>query len=367
MWTVVLFIVVLGVIVLVHELGHFTAARRFGMKVEEFGLGFPPRIGGIRRKGTLYSLNWIPVGGFVKIKGEDGSQTSENDSFASRPIWQRGIVLAAGVIMNIVLAFVLLTVGFSIGLPTVVDESLPAESIRELKVQILGVEPGTPAAEADLQLGDEIVAIDGEEVTSVAQVQDLNSDRVNEEVSLTISRFGDEIEKNITLADLDGSGNGKMGVSLAETGVVSYPWYQSIWLGFKSTFNLLWAIILAFYTIIKGLFVGQPIPADLSGPVGIAVMTGQVAQLGFVYLMQFTAVLSLNLAILNFIPFPALDGGRFLFLVIEKIKGSKINQRTEALIHNIGFAVLMILVLLVTFRDIGKFSDSITGFFKGLF
>jgi regulator of sigma E protease len=166
---------------------------------------------------------------------------------------------------------------------------------------------------------------------------------------------------------MSGTGKGGVGIALSETGIVRYPWYLAIWQGFKMTFILIWAIITAFYELIKGLIYGHGVSADLAGPVGIATITGEVARMGFVYLMQFTALLSINLAVINFFPFPALDGGRFLFLIIEKIKRAPVKRELENLIHNIGFALLMILVLVVTFRDVAKFSGAFSNIWNKLF
>ncbi|MDP2736944.1 MAG: site-2 protease family protein, partial [bacterium] len=153
------------------------------------------------------------------------------------------------------------------------------------------------------------------------------------------------------------TGLGGIGIGIIETGIVSYPWYLAIFEGIKTTLFLTWAIIMAFYELIKSLTLGQGVTADLSGPVGIATLTGQVARLGFVYLLQFTALLSINLAVINFFPFPALDGGRVLFLIIEKIKRSPVKAEVEGAIHNIGFVLLMALILMVTFLDIAKFGN----------
>lgn len=365
--TILIFIAVLSIIVFVHEMGHFVAARKNGVAVEEFGFGFPPRIFGIKRKDTIYSINWIPVGGFVKIKGEDGSSLKDNDSYASKPVWRRATIISAGVIMNIVLAIILLSVGFGIGLPGIVDDEESHQNLREAKVQIVDIAENTPALENGLEIGDEILSIDNQEIHSIKNVQDYNNDRIGETVTLMINRYGETQEIKLTLKDLDESGTGKMGVSLVRTAIISYSWYESIWLGFKTTFELFWAIIVAFYSIIAGLFAGEALPADIAGPVGIAVVTGQVAKLGFIYLLQFTAILSINLAIINFFPFPALDGGRFLFLIIEKIRGKTVDRKIENMIHNIGFTILMLVFVLITFRDINKFRDNILSFFKNIF
>ncbi len=365
--TIITFVIVLGIVVLIHEIGHFTSARLLGVKVEEFGIGFPPRVFGYKKNDTIYSINLIPVGGFVKIKGEDGSATTDKDSFGSQAIWKRFIIISAGVIMNVVLAMILLGIGFGIGIPSVLEDGKEYKSIRDEKVQVIEVGSNTPASEIGLEIGDQIYKIDGQLITSIDDLQSYNQDKVDQNISLVIKRYSEEIEHNVILRDLDETGTGKIGVGLVETAIVSYNWFESIWLGVRTAVEMLWAIIEGFYIIIKSFFVGQAIPGDIAGPVGIAVITGQIAKLGIIYLMQFTALLSLNLAIINFIPFPALDGGRALFLIIEKVRGKVINRRVEAMIHNIGFSLLMVAFVLLTLRDINKFRDNIIQFFKNIF
>jgi regulator of sigma E protease len=374
--TIITFLIVLSVIVFFHELGHFATARKFGVKAEEFGLGFPPRAFGIyhnqdgkwkkvwggkkvEAKGTIYSLNWIPLGGFVKIKGENVTQADiekkDKDSFAFRPIWQRFIILIAGVCMNVVLAIVLLSVGFMIGLPQELNSGLGAGArVSDHKIQVTQVMPDSPAAKADLRLGDAILNVDNRNINTSEDLQKITNDNVNKKMTYQIKRGQEELSKEITPIVLSETKKGGIGIGIAETGIVSYPWYAAIREGSYLALYLLWVILAAFGALIKGLFMGQGAGANLAGPVGIAVLTGQMARLGLVYVMQFTAMLSLNLAIINALPFPALDGGRILFLLIEKIKGSPVKKEIEGVIHNIGFALLMCLILVVTFKDVAS-------------
>lgn len=363
---IVTLIIVLGLVILVHELGHFVAAKKTGVAVEEFGIGYPPRIFGIKRKETIYSLNWFPFGGFVKIKGEQGDNKEDQDSFANKKIWQRAIMISSGVFMNYVLATVLLSIGFFIGLPTVITEDLPLDRVRDQKIQVVSILEESPAAQAGMQIGDTIKAINGQQFETVEEVQQFTHPHLNKEVVITIARGDETLEKKLTLAQIDESGGGKMGTGLVETGVIAYPWYKSIAEGVKTSFYLTGQILVAFYELFKNLIIAQTVPTDIAGPVGIAVITARVARLGFIYILQFTAILSLNLLILNFIPFPALDGGRFLFLIVEKFRGRAMNQRIESIIHTVGFFVLIALVVLVTARDVSRFKDSILGFFKNI-
>ncbi len=375
LFTIILFIIILGLLVFVHELGHFFMARRFGVKAEEFGFGYPPRIAGVykdkngvwkfvrgRKKikdapGTVYSLNWIPVGGFVKIKGESGDN-DDADSFISKKIWQRAMMLLAGVSMNIILAMVLISFGFIVGLPQVVDSLGAKAKVKDEQIQIVQVLPGSPAKEAGVTMGDIIISINGREFIDDLALQNYTDEHTGQKLTYVFKRGDEIITKEITPKIIESTGRGGIGIAVAETGIVSYPWYIALWEGIKTTIFLTWAIIVAFYQLLKGIIMGQGVSADIAGPVGIAAITGQVARLGFVYIVQFAAILSINLAIINAFPFPALDGGRTLFLVIEKIKGKPIKREVEAIIHNIGFALLMLLVLVVTFRDISRFGDS---------
>lgn len=363
MGTLILFIIVLSLLVFVHELGHFVMARKMGMKVEEFGFGFPPRLFGIERKGTLYSVNWIPLGGFVRIKGESGDQADDADSFASKKAWQRFVVLIAGVVMNLVLAGALFSVGYMIGLPSVIDEAIPASaSITEQQLTIMQVVEGSPAEVEGVVAGDELVAIDGTTFATDAQARDYLAEHGDGGVELLLaSETGEERTVTVTAEYLEAAESSALGIGFVSTGLVSYPFFQAIGQGLFTTYQFTIEILKAFGGIIRDLVVTQEVGVDLSGPVGIAVMTGQVAAMGLVYLLQFTAVLSINLAIINVLPFPALDGGRILFLIIEKVRGKPVNEKVEIATHNIGFILLMLLVVVVTYKDFVTFGDSIFG------
>jgi len=385
--TIIVFVLVLSVIVFVHEMGHFSMARKFGVKVDEFGLGLPPRVLGVRKingqfklvwgkstiepdSPTIYSLNLIPVGGFVKIKGESGEEAEAVDSFAHKPIWQRSAMIVAGVVMNVILCMVLLSIGFGFGMPAALDEGISSQAVVTNKsIQVIQLMPDGQAKLAGLAAGDVISRIAGQEFTTISEINTYLTARVGQELNFEIVRGGEIINKKIkvdkyTFADQEITG---IGVGLIETAMVRYPWYLAVYKGIVATFIWLSAIVVAFATIIKNLIVGMPTGVEVAGPVGIAVLTGQAAKMGLIYLLQFTALLSLNLAIINILPFPALDGGRFLFLILEKIRGKAVQAKWENLIHNLGFLFLMGLVLLVTFGDVIKYGGGVLGAIKGLF
>ena len=422
--TLIIFIVILSVLIFVHEFGHYITAIRFGIRVEEFGLGFPPRIFGwqIRKQKklekiaeqeeitvslegdassglvkevitdttreidevktekkwrwiwgnkevgegepTVYSLNWIPIGGFVKIKGENGEEVESEDSFSHKTISRRVAVLAAGVIMNLLLCIVLLIVGFSIGMPSSLDNNTGGQVIGEAKIQVMELVEGMPAKEAGIKPGDVILAVDNQQINTISQLQNYLAGKKDQTVAVKLSRGSEELNKDVIVKAYRGTTG--IGVSLAQTGLVRYPWYLAIWQGIKTTFLWLALIVVTLALLLKNLIFGLPSGVELAGPVGIAVLTGDAAKLGWIYLLQFAALLSVNLAFVNILPIPALDGGRILFLIIEKVRGKAIKQKWENLAHNIGFILLMILIVLITYRDVLRYGGRILSALKGL-
>jgi regulator of sigma E protease len=293
------------------------------------------------------------LGGFVKIKGENGD-TKTNDSFASKPAWQRSIVLSAGVLMNIALAWVIITIGLMFGLPQVLDNLPAGTKVTGHQIQIVDVLPDSPASKADFKIGDFIADINGQKFNTYKEVQDFVDKNNGKALTYTVKRGQEMIDKQVTPVTMKETNRGGIGIGIAEIGLVRYPFFTAIAKGFTTTFGLLWVIILGFIGLLGRLFTGQNVSAEVAGPVGIATLTGQMVDMGWVYLMQFVALLSLNLAIINILPIPALDGGRLIFLLWEKLRGKPVKQTTEAMIHNIFFILLLALILLVTYKDIAK-------------
>lgn len=366
--TIIIFIAVLSLLVFAHELGHFFVAKKMGIRVDEFGFGFPPRIFGIKKKGTTYSVNWILLGGFVKIKGESGEHKEDSDSFASKKPWQRFSVLVAGVVMNMVLAAILFSVGFMIGLPSVIHDGLPTSArVEESMITILDVAPGSPAAESGIVIGDVIAFIDGNVFETDSAARDYLQTHGEAGVEMIVQKENKSHQTiSLTAEEISEFGITGIGIAFVQTGVVSYPFHIAILQGVKITYQFTFEILKAFGGIIKNLIVSHDAGVQISGPVGIAVMTGKVASMGLIHLLQFTAVLSINLAIINILPFPALDGGRIFFLIIEKIRGKAANKKFEILTHNLGFMLLMLVVVIVTYRDFINFSDEILGALKSI-
>lgn len=381
--TIVIFLLVLSLLVLVHELGHFLTARRCGVRAEEFGLGFPPRALGFYKsrsghwrfvfgdksieklenlenekmrpaaQSTVYSLNWLPLGGFVKIKGENGEGRDEKDSFSSKSIWRRALILSAGVIMNMVLAWFLFSVGYIFGLPQSTDSLGANAKISNIEVIVMQVLNESPAAVAGLKEGDAILRINNVELRSEKNLQDAVAQNANQETDLVIKRDNQELKVKVTPLSKDGE-KATIGVAIYSSGLVSYPFFSAFWEGIKTTGWVTGQIFIAFYDLIKQIFAGQNVSGQFAGPVGIAGITGQAARLGFTYLLQFMALLSINLAVINILPLPALDGGRILFLIIEKFKGAPVKREIENIIHNVGFILLIALVIFITYKDVIK-------------
>ena len=367
MLTLISFILILGILVLAHELGHFITAIKLGVEVEEFGIGFPPRIIAFRRKGIIYSINWIPIGGFVKIKGESGEEADDPKSFANQKTWKKSIILSAGVLMNLLVAFIFLSVGFFIGLPQALDTDMPLDNVHDRHVMIMEVAPNSAAEDIGLQIGDNLVSINNNEIVDSEIVYELLQENNDGELSLVIERNKEMLEFTTQARPIEEGGGPVLGVGMLDTGIVSYGFFESIWQGAKGTWLMTGRIFSAFYNLFVDLFTTGKLSPGLAGPVGVAIITGQVVQLGFVYILNFAAILSLNLAVLNILPFPALDGGRLLFVWIEKLRGKKISQKAEAMIHNSGFVFLMVLILFITWRDFAKHSSQIWEGIKNIF
>jgi regulator of sigma E protease len=366
--TIILFIFILGILVFVHEAGHFFIAKKSGMHIDEFGFGFPPRLFGIQKvdgkwkiiwghktvssgTDTVYSINIIPLGGFVKIVGENNEAVDDPKSFVNKPFFPRLLTLLGGVLMNVVLAWVLFSIGYMVGLPVAVEnqEAIPKGArLENAQVAASAVLSESPAEKAGLKPGDSITKLDEQPIATVEQARQYILEHKGKEIVFSISRFNENLTFKVASLENLPEGQGPTGIGLATVGLLKLPWYNAIIDGAKTTVVQLGAIVTGLYNVLStsaGL-------KELGGPVKIAQLTGQVADLGFSYLIQFTAFLSLNLAILNSLPFPALDGGRVLFLLIEKVRGKRNNQTAEQIANTAGFFLLLLLMLIVTVRDI---------------
>lgn len=354
--TIILFLALLSLLVLVHEWGHFAAARRAGMVVEEFGIGFPPKIfSWTDKKGTVWSLNAFPIGGFVRIQGENGEDRNAPGSFATKSFFARLAVVLGGVFMNVVLAMFLFSIGYLVGLPGIIEGEVdPQAKISNQQVAIVQVLADSPAEQAGLMNGDVLVSIDGQTFTDGPTAREaLVPESPDEPLDIVVERNGEEVAVQVLPSYIEEIDREGVGVALVTTGTIRYPWYLAPVKGVITGAGMTVQVVVAFGQLIGGLFTPDSnVAAQLSGPVGIAVLTGQVAKLGLAHLVQFAAMLSINLAVLNVLPFPALDGGRLIFLLLEAIRRRPVSQRIEQAVHAGGFLLLILLVIVVTFKDI---------------
>lgn len=359
--SILVFLLVLSILVIVHEAGHFIVAKRAGIWVEEFGFGIPPKIWGKKIGGTIYSLNLLPFGGFVRLHGETREEdiAKPEKAFLSKSKKTRVAVIIAGVIMNFLLAIVAFAIVYSFsGVP------------RETKdVKILEVVANSPAAEVQLLPGDIVKKIDNQDIASTTSFINNVEEKKGRKVTLTILR--NEEEKKITVIPRANppQDQGPLGVIISSTEIFFPPIalrpFYGVYYGFKDAFFWGKTVILGFITIFIELFSGK-IPSEVSGPIGIFALTTEAAKVGVLTLINFIGILSVNLAILNIAPFPALDGGRLLFIVLESVLGRKILPKAENMIHAIGMAILIILLLAVTAHDIQRLfaAGSIAGFIQ---
>lgn len=338
--TTLIFLGILAVLILAHELGHFATAKAFGIRVDEFGLGFPPRLIGIKRGETLYSLNAVPLGGFTKMAGEEDPDIER--SLASKSVGARVIVLSAGSIMNALLPLLLFAIAFMVPHNVVTGDVVVAE-----------VAPDSPAAAAGIEVGDTLVSLNDEPVQSISDLQIFTQLNLGKEVNLTV-RHSDATVEEVRLIPRwkPPPGEGAMGVALSmpEAAIVrqSYPFWEAIPMGVSECIET----FVIFKNEILKWFIGAT-PVQVIGPVGIAQITGEVARAGLSPLLRFAGFISINLAIINILPLPALDGGRIVFVLLGWIRrGKRISPKTEGMVHAIGFAILIAAIIALTYQDI---------------
>jgi len=356
MLIIILVIIGLSFLILGHEAGHFFVAKMFGLKVDEFGIGFPPRIVAKKFGDTEYSINWLPFGGFVRISGERGefegispektstgqavtasdTEISEADKarlFYNQPAWKKSAIVLAGVFMNFILGWLFISLVFMIGVPQT--------------LVISGTQPGSPAAAAGIQAGDVVKGYTDSQ--SFINYIDQNK---GQQITFTVIRNNKDLTFTVTPRADAPADQGALGVALEQGGAARENPFRALWDGLQDAAIISWLTLQAFYELLKQIFVHASIPADVVGPVGIFGIAEETGKIGLTYLLQFLGIISLNLMIVNCIPFPALDGGRFLMVLIEKIKGSALSYKVEATINGVGFALLLLLMVVLTVRDI---------------
>lgn len=385
----ILFLVILSLLVFVHEFGHFFVAKKSGIRVDEFGFGLPPRIWGKKIRETIYSINALPIGGFVRLYGENGVEKSEQETgsseqpqkkgkaFYEASLWQRLLVLTAGVFMNLVLAVVCFSfVYFSVGIPT-----------KTRIVKIVDVIQNSPALEVGLAVDDQIVAIDGKSIVKSEDFIILTKEKAGIELELEVKREKNnpckiEMEPNSGSDVLGGAatvgikekcrgenmllyliprenppeGEGPLGIIISDTEMKKYPFYQMPFYGIREGFKESWEwgkqIVGSMIAMVVNFITLGKVPKDLAGPVGMFQITGQAAKQGGLAVLQFLGILSVNLAIINLLPFPALDGGRVVFLLYEGVTKKKVSPKVEATVNSIGMIILLSFMVIITINDV---------------
>jgi regulator of sigma E protease len=364
---IIIFIIVLAVLVLVHEFGHFIVAKKSGIKVTEFGLGFPPKLWSKTYGETEYSINAIPFGGFVRIFGEDPNDESlsgpeRTRAISSKPRYIQAAVLVAGVFFNMLFAWLLISTGYLVGLPSSTDHVGPG-TVENVRLTVTSVSPDSPASKSNLKAGDQIISVASESAKKDYLIKEVTASNVSnfieahgkEGVVFELSRAG----KSVTTEPIIGvegiiPGKVAVGIGMDTIGTLRLPFFTAFYQGAKDVGNLFVATASGLFDLISKAFVGKANLSEVTGPVGIVGLVGEVTKLGFVYLMSFTALISINLAVINLLPFPALDGGRLVIVAIEAIIRRPISPKITNILNGAGFAVLILLMLVVTIHDIMK-------------
>ena len=358
--TVLLFLIVLAALIFVHELGHFLTAKLFGIRVDEFAIGFPPKIVSWTKGETRYALNLIPLGGYVKIFGEDPDDESisgpdSKRSFVNAAKWKQIIVLLSGILMNVVFAWLLISISFNLGSVTAITDQYK-DNAKNVSVMIFSVLKNSPSEVAGLKEGDSILEIDSGKTKIVSpniiDIQNIVSKNKGI-ISIQYKRGIATGTANVIAQDGVVEGRKAIGISMGLVGTVKFNFFRSFIEGAKLTANEVVNITKGIYSFIWGAITGKgDVFSQVTGPVGIAGMVGQASGLGLSYLFGFIAMISINLAMLNLVPFPALDGGRILFVLIEIVIRKKIKPAIANWINMIGFGLLIALMLFITYKDI---------------
>ncbi len=347
------------ILILVHEFGHFIVARRNGVKVEEFGVGFPPKLIGKRfKKGdTEYTINLLPLGGFVRLKGENEADKSEG-SLGATSYWSKTKIMFAGVAMNFLTAAVLLTGLALVGMPNFVDNQFSVDwdsNVVDQSVAVGSVEDGSPASDLGMKTGDRLVSINGEAIETKQGLIETTSSLAGESIELTYVQAGQEITTDVTLSDGEDD-KGYLGVFTVELEKTKYGVTAPI-VGLGTAIQLTALTAQGLGALFLDLITGDFGAASkaVSGPVGVVSLLGDFGGFGFAYLIFFISTISLTLAVINAMPIPALDGGRWFIMTLFKVFKVPLNQRTEEIIHGTGFALLMLLIVLISIVDVNRF------------
>lgn len=356
--SILIFFIILSILVLVHELGHFIVAKKNDVYVEEFGFGLPPRLLSVRFGETRYSLNALPFGGFVKVLGEEAAELQKREltpemrkrTFVSKTPLVRATIIVAGVVANFLLGWLIISYLFTQGVPVPTD-----------KVIVEVVSPDSPAKKAGLQIGDVLVSLSRQPkgylhpIKKTQDVVDLTKKYAGQQVALVIKRDQQERQVLLTPRSNPPPSEGALGINIGQGFVKKqYPWYSAPFFGLVESLKITQFMVSEIVKILIRWVTFQKVTVDVAGPLGIARITSQAVKVGYEAVLQLLGILSFNLAIINIFPFPALDGGRLAFILYEWIFRKKINAKIERRLNLVGFALLFSLIIVITINDIVK-------------
>ncbi len=352
--TIIVFLLVIGILVVVHEFGHFIVAKLTGVKVEEFAIGFPPRLFSFKKGETEYSINAIPLGGYVKMLGELEHSASKR-AFENKTPSKRFWISIAGVLMNIFLAWFVLSIGFAVGMSPIVSspDSIPGEKLSS-EIILADVTKNSPADKAGIEVEDVVISATSDGIftsfSSLDQFDKYNTNHKNKTVTYVLKRDDQTISKEVKLSN---DNDAQLGVAMVEKAEVRVLWYKAPYVALRETVKIIDLTFEFLGSFFAGLFTHGKIAEGVGGPIAIYTFTGLAVKAGIMVLLQFVALLSINLALINILPFPALDGGRLVFIILEKIYGKRvIKEKVENIIHTIGFGFLILLMIAITYKDI---------------
>jgi regulator of sigma E protease len=374
MITFIAFVVIFSLLVIVHESGHFLAAKKMGVRVDEFAVGMPPRIWSKKKGQTRYAINAIPLGGYVKLHGEEGGKDDSKDNLQNKKPYQRALIFAAGVGMNFIFAYLLLTGFYLFGGRAIIEGMESYDGvINTQRVVIKDVEKESPAAKEGIEAGDVIVRVNNREVYFSPTVsEEVRSSKQNntqatvvlrrgeEEITKTLSTYTDKVVVKGEEHEVE-----RIGIVMENAGQIRAKWFLAPLIAARETIRLSWLSVVGLVDFLRTLVGNFRISENVGGVVAIYSVTGVAAEMGFSALIQLTILLSLALAVFNIIPFPALDGGHIMILGVEKLLHKEISQKTKSLVNMIGFGLLLVLIVVITWTDLGRFGviDKIKGLF----
>jgi len=348
----IIFIIVLSILIFIHEFGHFFAAKKLGIKVEEFGFGYPPRLIGKKIGETIYSINLIPFGGFVRLLGQEKGEKKKwkkselKRAFFTQKKWKRIIVLTAGVLGNFFLGIVCFSyIHSKIGIP---------QKLGYVKVE--QVIKDSPADKAGIKTGAKIIAVDNKTVETIDQLVSAVDEKAGREIQLKTKKQTYKLTPRINPPE----GQGKMGIVITDIKMAFYPWWQmpflGAWEGIKEALSWTIMIVQGMVLTFRQLIAGKA--PQVAGPVGIFQLTSTAAQQGFLQLVQFVGILSINLGVLNLLPFPALDGGHVVFVFLGDVLKAKNKEKWEHYINMAGFIILISLMIVITINDFSRLFEN---------